>query len=146
MFQGKALPIAEIKYNNAIKRSVDLRPKRLAGYCIVAAPKIVPTNALETAIPNCASSRLNTCCRESVTPEITAVSKPNNRPPREAVIALRKTREFFVVADITYPFPSQDGRREHDNSTTLSLEINNRTQNKNRRPLTRSRLFETKNS
>src|SRR5690242_261004 len=52
------------------------------------APITVPHKALDTVQPRAPGERLYTCVSARVAPEMTAVSKPNSRPPSAATIVL----------------------------------------------------------
>ena len=82
-------------YRAPITNNTVRRPYLSAGLPAVKAPRMVPMIAVVTVMPNPASSRLNTVLRDSVVPEITAVSKPKMSPPMDATMALRSTRGFI---------------------------------------------------
>ena len=84
-------------YRAPITNNTVRRPYLSAGLPAVKAPRMVPMIAVVTVMPNPASSRLNTVLRDSVVPEITAVSKPKMSPPMDATMALRSTRGFIGV-------------------------------------------------
>ncbi len=86
--QGIAQPMAEMKYSTATTISAGRRPKRSAGRPAATDPTMVPIRAAATVKPSQNSSSANTCFRASVVPEMTAVSKPNNRPPKAATSVL----------------------------------------------------------
>ena len=60
------------------------RPKTSAGRPAPIEPRMVPISALATVKPNKLSLRANLARKASVVPEMTAVSKPNNNPPKAA--------------------------------------------------------------
>src|SRR5579884_2337353 len=86
--QAKAQPKAEIKYNTAITRRLSRRPYRSPGIPASIAPKTVPQSALATVIPKEAGERRYVRVRACVVPAITAVSNPNNKPPKAATTVL----------------------------------------------------------
>src|SRR5512147_1424411 len=86
--QASAQPIAETKNSTASAKRIPRLPKMSAGRPTTMEPMIVPISALETVKPRLASLRLKCDFSQSVVPEITAVSKPNRRPPKAATRAL----------------------------------------------------------
>jgi hypothetical protein len=67
------------------------RPQALAGQLTSTEPTIVPTSALATVNPSEKLLSWKTFVSASVVPEMTAVSKPKSRPPREATIVLKRS-------------------------------------------------------
>ena len=66
------------------------RPKVSAGLPTAHEPTMVPKIAEATVKPCQSSLSLKAFVRSSVVPEMTIVSKPNNRPPKAATSALPK--------------------------------------------------------
>ncbi len=106
-FQGNALPKEETTYSTAIAISTLRRPQVSAGRPTTIEPMIVPMSAEATVNPtqnpperpSQALSRWKTTFRASVVPEITAVSKPNNSPPRAATSTLpARYRLTFMIS------------------------------------------------
>src|ERR1700691_5048318 len=87
-FHAKAHPTAEITYNNAITRKLSRLPYFCPGRPDVVAPSTVPISAIVTVKPSSHGVRRYVRVRASVVPEITAVSNPNNNPPRAPTIVL----------------------------------------------------------
>ena len=75
-----------------IQNRIGLRPKRSARLPATMAPQIVPMVAMATIMPSPKEDRAYSSVSFSSAPEMTAVSKPKSRPPREATMALRMTR------------------------------------------------------
>ena len=75
-----------------IQNRTGLRPKWSARRPATIAPRIVPMVAMATIMPSPKEDSAYRALSFSSAPEMTAVSKPNSRPPREATIALRMTR------------------------------------------------------
>src|SRR5690606_17312970 len=81
----KAHPTADTKYSTAIHFSTVLRPYRSAGLAATTAPKIVPIREIDTVKPCKNGLKSHRSCMIFSAPEITAVSKPNRNPPKEAI-------------------------------------------------------------
>jgi len=63
----------------------------MAGLPAAIAPTMVPIRALATVKPSPKLLSRYTSWRASVVPEMTAVSNPNKRPPRAAMIVFPRT-------------------------------------------------------
>jgi hypothetical protein len=81
-------PNADTKYRTASATSTGFRPYRSAGRPTISEPMIVPINALETVNPHWPPLSPNTALSAFSVPEITAVSKPNRKPPSAATSVL----------------------------------------------------------
>jgi hypothetical protein len=96
----KAHPRADIKKKAPSRDMIGLRPNFSVGLPELIDPIIVPIRATATVKPNRKSPRLNTCSNDEIVPEMTAVSKPNKKPPSAATIVLQSTYHIeFVSAD-----------------------------------------------
>src|SRR6266446_1901222 len=87
-FQATAQPAAETKKRTASTARTGRRPHRSAGRPASKEPTIVPISALDTVKPRKKLLSWKTFCKDSVVPEITAVSKPNKNEPKAATTAL----------------------------------------------------------
>src|SRR3954468_9226700 len=98
MFQQNAQPSADATYMKPTALSVSREPKRSPGAPATSAPVNVPNKALATANPSqkLPALRWNTPRTESVTPEMTTVSKPNSRPARLAVTITPRFRDLPI--------------------------------------------------
>src|SRR6218665_1579193 len=68
------------------------RPARSAGFELIKEPRMVPTKADDTTNPMDHSESPKSSLTEAVVPAMTAVSKPNSKPPNdETAAALIKT-------------------------------------------------------
>src|SRR5690348_1618059 len=95
---ASAQPMAEAKYRAPSRNSIARRPRASAGLPTVMAPRMVPINALATVKPSVNGVRANVSLSQSVVPEITAVSKPNSRPPNDATSVLNKRKRLSFMA------------------------------------------------
>ena len=100
-FQANAHPIAESRYRIASMRRLARRPYLSPGYPAIIDPITVPQSALDTVRPSVPGVRPKTSVRARVAPAITAVSKPNRRPPRAATIVALSKYGFMVEALIS---------------------------------------------
>src|ERR1035441_2578509 len=101
-FHASAQPSAAITNTTASIASTGRRPHQSAGRPTNSEPNMVPNSALDTVKPSQNLSSAYTCCKASVVPEMTAVSKPKSSEPRAATMALIKRipppqRLFAVV-------------------------------------------------
>jgi hypothetical protein len=95
----KAQPIADNRNNVADNNKGFLLPNRSLNSPEKATPIIQPTSAADTNQPSCTGLRLNCFSTKGNTPEITAISKPNRKPPSEAtmVIVLKLMLLSFII-------------------------------------------------
>ena len=89
---ARAQPAAATRKSTARQASTGRRPHQSAGRPTSSDPTIVPSRALETVKPSRLSVSEKTWRRDSVVPEITAVSNPNRNEPSAATIALSTRR------------------------------------------------------
>src|SRR5664279_3316850 len=87
-FQASAQPTAETTNSTASIASTGRRPHQSAGRPTNKEPTMVPSSALDTVKPSQYLLSAYTCCKASVVPEMTAVSKPKSSDPRAATMAL----------------------------------------------------------
>src|SRR5881275_2681415 len=87
-FHARAQPSAETRYRTASPRRLSRRPYLSPKRPAVAAPMIVPQSALETVKPSAPGERPYVVVSACVVPAMTAVSKPNSRPPSAATTVL----------------------------------------------------------
>src|SRR2546422_6841621 len=87
-FHAAAQPRAETKYKMAMSRRLSRRPSLSPGNPASIDPMTVPQRALATVMPNIPGESWKVCLRAPVVPEMTAVSKPNRRPPSAATTVL----------------------------------------------------------
>src|SRR3954471_23548487 len=85
---ARAQPSDDTRYRTARPRRLSRRPYLSPKNPAVAAPMIVPHSALETVKPSAPGERPYVVLNARVVPAITAVSKPNSRPPSAATIVL----------------------------------------------------------
>ena len=104
---GIVEPRAETKNNQAAKTKIGLRPNRSLKAPATNAPKIAPTRAELPNHPTCNLPRANCTSTSLKVPEITAVSKPNSIPPREATKHTRKRKKLLFFPDTTSEFISE---------------------------------------
>src|ERR1700761_5897671 len=103
-FHARPQPSAEMRYRIAITRRLSRRPLRSPGMPASDAPRIVPNSATATVKPNPQPDSVKVFFNPAVVPEITAVSKPNSRPPSAATtvllmrVAVILTRAPFLEA------------------------------------------------
>ena len=88
-FSAIAQPIAESRNKTPVIFKESLLPQRSPGIEPNIAPTIVPTRAIATVQPREIFVSWNLASRLDVTPDITAVSKPNKRPAQEIKAALK---------------------------------------------------------
>src|SRR5215475_33571 len=99
----------------AAASSTRFRPKRSLVNAATLAPRTHPIRRLLAAISVCASLNPNCCLMKTMAPLMTAVSKPNNKPPIATTTAGRYRcraepfstsilRAVFVVGDIVDTF------------------------------------------
>ena len=88
-FTIAALPTAEMKYRRAMTCRDRSRPKRLAGRPQKKAPMMVPIRAVAIVKPCAKSDSPYIFWMAPSAPEMTAVSKPKSRPPRDATKAIQ---------------------------------------------------------
>src|SRR5688572_25152612 len=92
-----AQPMADSKYRIAIVISTFLRPYFFAGGAAIIEPSTVPIK-LEATVKPCQN---DPSCHNSwivfSAPEMTAVSKPNKKPPNAAIRAIRTGYESMLV-------------------------------------------------
>src|SRR5689334_4955359 len=95
MFQHSAQPSAETTYMKPTIFKLSREPRRSPGTPANSAPMNVPNKALATEKPyqKPPGSMWNTWASDFVTPEMTTVSKPNNKPARLAVTMTPKFLE-----------------------------------------------------
>ena len=89
-FQAKAHPRAEMVYRIAMMRNASRPPIRWPRTPAVMAPITVPTRPIKTVRPRVKGVRWYTTVNCWVVPAMTAVSKPNKRPPKAPTIVLFK--------------------------------------------------------
>ena len=96
---GMAENRADTKKNKADPIRTGFRPKRSPAQPDTAAPTTHPLSAELPNHPFCRSLSPNWVCTKSNVPEMTAVSKPNKKPPREATkqIPVRYHRLLCLV-------------------------------------------------
>jgi hypothetical protein len=79
----------EMVNNAAAPNRTRFLPKRSLVKAATLAPTTHPSSRLLAAISVCESLNANCCLMKTIAPLITAVSKPNSKPPRAATIAGR---------------------------------------------------------
>src|ERR1035438_6363999 len=82
--QAAAQPMADARYSAPSALRQARRPYRSLGALALHEPTTVPHKALETVMPSRAGESEKVSVSDLVVPEITAVSNPNNSPPRAA--------------------------------------------------------------
>ena len=87
--QARAHPKAEIMKSTPSIFKLSRLPQISPGFDEISVPSMVPIKAEDTTKPIDHSDNWNRDFTAEVVPEITAVSKPNNKPPNEATIAAR---------------------------------------------------------
>src|SRR5882757_5163029 len=92
----EAVPIAAKKYKAAITINTLLRPYFLAGTPAIREPNTVPIRLEETVNPCQKELSDHIFSMIFSAPEITAVSKPNKKPPRAAISAIRTGYESML--------------------------------------------------
>jgi len=98
---ASAQPRAATRYSRPTNFSTSREPNLSPGRPIVSAPNSVPHSAVDTAIPRPAAESEKASRRSCVTPEITAVSKPNSSPARLATMMIRSCdRASIALPDI----------------------------------------------
>src|SRR5271168_1375525 len=100
-FQAKAHPRAETVYKTAMMRSASRPPIRWPSTPALMAPTTVPASPMKTVRPSVKEVRLYTTVSCWVVPAITAVSKPNNRPPSAPTIVLFKRYEVIAMGSVS---------------------------------------------
>ena len=81
---GKAVPKAEIRKKKAEMISVFFLPSLSLNMPAIETPIMQPIRAQLAAQPLAAADKSNLLLRNPIAPDITAVSYPNNSPPRAA--------------------------------------------------------------
>ena len=87
--RGSAAPMEETVNNAAAPSRTRFLPKRSLVKAATLAPTTHPRRRLLAAISVCESLNPNCCLMKTIAPLITAVSKPNSKPPIAATIAGR---------------------------------------------------------
>src|SRR5690606_12617132 len=84
-----AQPIAESKYKIAMPSKTAFRPLACVKLPTMSDPKTVPIRLEATVNPSQKEFKAQKDCIVPSAPEITAVSKPNKKPPKAAISAIR---------------------------------------------------------
>ncbi|MCY1551979.1 hypothetical protein D9M68_883470 [compost metagenome] len=87
-------PIEETRKNRAARSITFLRPYRSLKVPAAATPMMQPNRAQLTNQPSMAVSNRNWFTTKESTPDITAVSKPNRKPP---IAATKLTRKRYLL-------------------------------------------------
>jgi hypothetical protein len=83
--------MAENRKSRAITIIIRLRPKKSLGRPIMRTPKADPINVKFRVNPCIPELNWNSVARKGMAPVTTAMSKPNNKPPRLAInVAINK--------------------------------------------------------
>jgi hypothetical protein len=93
---ASAEPTAEIRYKTAIQISVFFLPSLSEGMPPNKAPTTVPKRAIEMVSPCSKAESPHNIWMSLSAPEITAVSKPNKKPPNATTIDQKNTLPKFI--------------------------------------------------
>ena len=89
---NKEHPIADNKNNIAAMTRGIFLPMLSLKEPANATPATHPARAEETKKPTSAADKLNCFSTNGITPDITAISNPNSKPPKEATITISKRK------------------------------------------------------
>src|SRR5690606_23244029 len=131
-------PIEDIRNSTAAISITGMRPSLLASPPANQAPTTQPSSAEETAKPDSPAPSENWSVSASTAPLMTAVSKPNRKPPSAAAMQMPMTRALSLGgADASMPIPSPGrgpGRPVAAGTTNLAPDPPGGAENAHHRP------------